>query len=106
MSDEWDVEPWEEGGVDLPFQEPLAELLGQCPSSQDRMLLLGGMCFWAEVAAVVVSGKGQLTWTRGPVWDRDGRESRTLSRWPLAVVTLWALARSLRMGLKPSESPL
>lgn len=36
------------------------------------MLLLGVTCVWAEVVAVMVSGMGQLTWTGGPVWDREG----------------------------------
>lgn len=53
-----DVGPWDEGGMDLPLQQPLARRRGQSPSSEDRMLLLEAICAWAEVVAVMGSGRG------------------------------------------------
>ena len=43
--------------MDLPLQELLARQTGQCPPSQDKMLLLGVACVWAELVAVMVSGR-------------------------------------------------
>ena len=41
--------------------------MGQCPVSQGRMLLLGG-----DLSLGRGGGRGQLMWSRGPVWDQEG----------------------------------
>ena len=46
--------------------------MGQCPVSQERMLLLGRDLSLGRGGGVIVSGRGQLMWTRGPVWDQEG----------------------------------